>query len=285
MAIATLDTLIKAGVHFGHRVSRWNPKMEPFIYGNRNLIHIIDLRETIKGLLRAKHFLRQISAEGQEVIFVGTKRQAQEVVQRNAERCGMHSVTQRWLGGTLTNYATIRSRLKRLVEIETVEASQAYQSYSKKAVASLQREKRKIRRNLDGIRNMEKLPGAVIVVDPMREYIAVREANILDIPVAALMDTDCDPTQVEIPIPGNDDAYRSISIVLDALADAIIEGKSQFDERQRISERVAAEDYERRQAELARVEAESASVRAEETPAEYAAQSGSDGAGDKEVPA
>jgi small subunit ribosomal protein S2 len=258
VAIVQVKDLIEAGVHFGHRASRWNPKMRPYIYGKRNLIHIIDLRETVRGLLRAYRYLSQLSSKGSLVLFVGTKRQAKETIEREAHRCGMPFVKERWLGGTLTNYRTIRDRLKRLQELEALwlpagdgatkietvgymrsmlneagklELSKApetaeIRSYSKKMVATLNRELTKIRRNLEGIRDMSRMPDALIVVDPKREYIAVKEAQRVGIATVALIDTDSDPDTVDLPIPGNDDSIRSIELVLAKLADAILEGRA-----------------------------------------------------------
>jgi len=218
--------MLEAGIHFGHHCSRWNPKMQPYIYGKRNGIHIIDIRETLRGLLRAQRFITKVVAEGADVLFVGTKRQAREAVQEHAERCGMHYVTERWLGGTLTNFRTIRSRLNRLEELEALVGSPRWETgYSKKMQSTLLRELRKIQRNLGGIRNMTRLPGALIVVDVRKEINAVREAAALGIPTVCLLDTDSDPDYASIPIPGNDDSMRSIRLVISKLADAVEEGK------------------------------------------------------------
>ena len=216
--------LIKSGIHFGHRASRWNPKMKPYIFGKRNTIHIIDIRETVKGLLRAKRFIAKIVSSGEDVIFVGTKRQARIQIKEHATRVGMPWVTDRWLGGTLTNFRTIRSRLVRLEELEVAEADGSSQQYSKKMIATRTRERRKIQRNLAGIREMDRLPGAVIIVDVHRERNAVLEARKLGIPTICLIDTDSDPDFADIPIPGNDDAIRSIDTILQHLADAVEEG-------------------------------------------------------------
>jgi small subunit ribosomal protein S2 len=219
--------LIDAGIHFGHRTSRWNPKMKPYIYNRRNLIHIIDVRETLKGVIAAKRFLSRIIAGGKDVVFVGTKRQARSVIEEVGKRTGMPFVAERWLGGTLTNYRTIRSRLQRFEELEAILGSpDVSKNYSKKMEASLKREFRKIRRNLSGIRNMDRLPGAVFVVDVKREIIAIKEARKLGIPVVALIDTDSDPDDVDIAIPGNDDAMRAIELILKEIGDAIIEAKA-----------------------------------------------------------
>jgi small subunit ribosomal protein S2 len=258
VAIVQVKDLLDAGVHYGHRASRWNPKMRPYIYGKRNLIHIIDLRETVRGLLRAYRYLSQVVARGGLVMFVGTKRQAKEVVEREAQRCGMPFVSERWLGGTLTNYRTIRNRLKRLEELEAMwlplganpnrEDMTAYmasmmgesgkldihkapesaeiRTHSKKMVSSLSRELGKIRRNLLGIREMKRLPDALVVIDPKKEHIAVKEAQRMGVATVALIDTDSDPDTVDLPIPGNDDSIRSIELVLTKAADAVLEGKA-----------------------------------------------------------
>jgi small subunit ribosomal protein S2 len=218
--------MLEAGIHFGHHCSRWNPKMKPYIYGKRNAIHIIDIRETLRGLLYAQQFISRTVAGGSDVLFVGTKRQARESVQESATRCGMHYVTERWLGGTLTNFRTIRARLKRLEELEELVGSPRWDTvYSKKMQSTLSRELRKIQRNLSGIRNMTRLPGALVVVDVRKEINAVREAQSLGIPTVCLLDTDSDPDFASIPIPGNDDSMRSIQLVMAKLADAVDEGK------------------------------------------------------------
>ncbi len=225
MALAVKD-LIDAGVHFGHRASRWNPKMKPYIYGKRNLIHIIDLKETVRGLLRATKFFQRVSAANGLILFVGTKRQAAETIIEECTRGGMPYVTERWLGGTLTNFRTIRSRLERLEELESILDGEQALSYSKKMISTLSRERRKIERNLQGIRHMTRLPEALLVVDPHREHIAVAEARKLGIKVVALLDTDCDPDLVDLPIPGNDDSMRSIELIVRRLTDAILEGRA-----------------------------------------------------------
>jgi small subunit ribosomal protein S2 len=222
-----VKSLVEAGIHFGHRASHWNPKMAPYIYGKRNKIHVLDVKETVKGLLRARKFLTRTVAEGKDVLFVGTKRQARDSIERHAEDCGMHYITERWLGGTLTNFRTIRERLKRLEELERLEESGEFNSYSKKMEAQLKREKRKIQINLGGLRNMTQLPGAMVVVDVRHEHNAVREAKKLGIPTVALIDTDSDPDYADIPIPGNDDAMRGIDVIISNLAAAVNEGKQQ----------------------------------------------------------
>ena len=221
-----VQDLIEAGIHFGQRASGWNPKMTPYIYGKRNGIHIIDIKETIKGLLLAKKFIVKTVASGKDVCFVGTKRQSRGILEQYVPDVGMHYVTERWLGGTLTNFRTIRSRLKRLEELEAIEAEDNFQSYSKKMESQLRRESRKIKRNLDGIRKMDKLPGAMVIIDVAREQTALREARKLGIPTICLIDTDGDPAMADIPIPGNDDSMRSIDVVVRELCKAIAEGKS-----------------------------------------------------------
>ncbi|WP_165065619.1 30S ribosomal protein S2 [Paludisphaera rhizosphaerae] len=225
MSLVVKD-LIDAGVHFGHRASRWNPKMKPYIYGKRNLIHIIDLKETVRGLLRATKYFNKVASQNGLILFVGTKRQASETIVEECTRSGMPYVTERWLGGTLTNFRTIRSRLERLEELETILDGEQASSYSKKMISTLSRERKKIERNLSGIRNMTRLPEALLVVDPRREHIAVAEARKLGIKVVALLDTDCDPDLIDLPIPGNDDSMRSIELVIKRLTDAIIDGKA-----------------------------------------------------------
>jgi small subunit ribosomal protein S2 len=220
-----VKALIDAGVHFGHRVSRWNPKMEPYIHGKRNMIHIIDVKETIKGLLLAKRLIGQTVQQGKDVLFVGTKRQARHAVEEEAKRSGMHYVSERWLGGTLTNFRTIRARLNRLEELEKLFETGQIETYSKKMKATLGRERDKIKANLEGIRRMDRMPGVMFIIDTRREHIAVKEARKLGVKTIALIDTDSDPDLIDLPIPGNDDAMRAIELVVRELADAAIEGK------------------------------------------------------------
>ena len=220
MSAQVIKELIDTGIHFGHRGSRWNPKMKPYIYGKRGGLHIIDVKETLRGLLLAKKFIIQTVAKGQDVLFVGTKRQARKSVQDHAERTAMHCVTDRWLGGTLTNFREIRKRIGRLEELEQMEADGLLDAYSKKDGSRLRREMRKIQRNLGGIRKMTKFPGVVIVIDACREIIAIREARKAGVPVICLVDTDANPDIVDIPIPGNDDAMRAIEVIVRELADA-----------------------------------------------------------------
>ena len=226
MASALVREMLDVGIHFGHHASRWNPKMKPYIYGKKNSIHIVDIRETLRGLLRAQTFVTKLVASGEDIVIVGTKRQAREAVKNHALRCGMHSVTERWLGGTLTNFRTIRSRLERMQELENLVASPAWETgYSKKMKSMLMRELEKIQKNLSGIRNMNRLPAAMVVIDVKREANAVREAQAVGIPTICLIDTDSDPDMASIPIPGNDDAMRCIELVVSRLADAVEEGR------------------------------------------------------------
>ncbi len=226
MATVLVKDLIEAGVHFGHRASRWNPKMRPYIYARRNLIHIIDVRETIRGLLRARRYLQKVAAQGSLVLLVGTKRQACDVIEQQGVRCGMPYVSDRWLGGTLTNFRTIRSRLTRLEELERIRSTDELATFSKKMQSSLTREYRKMFRNLNGIRSMNRLPECLVVVDPRKEKNAIGEARKLGITTVALIDTDCDPDEVDLPIPGNDDSIRSIELIVTLLADALLAGKN-----------------------------------------------------------
>lgn len=221
-----VKSLVDAGVHFGHRVSRWNPKMAPYIHGKRNMIHIIDVKETVKGLLLAKRLLQQTVAQGKDVLFVGTKRQARHAIEEEAKRCGMHYVSERWLGGTLTNFRTIRARLNRLDELDKLWETGAIEAgYSKKMKATLGRERDKIKTNLEGIRKMDRMPGVMFLIDTRREHIAVKEAKKLGVKTIALIDTDSDPDLIDLPIPGNDDAMRAIEVIMKELADAVIDGK------------------------------------------------------------
>lgn len=226
MAKQLARELINSGVHFGHGASRWNPKMAPFIFTKRGNIHIIDVKKTLKGILIAKKLVADVVASGKDVVFVGTKRQAQKAVEATAEKCGMHYVSQRWLGGMLTNFRTIRSRLQRLEQLETMQENGSLDSESKKQASRLKREMRKISSNLSGIRKMARLPGAVVVVDSKKEYLALHEARKLGIATIGLIDTDSDPDTMDVAIPANDDSIRTISLILNELADAVAIGKT-----------------------------------------------------------
>ena len=222
--IAVKD-LLEAGVHFGHQTKRWNPKMKPYIFGERNGIYIIDLGKTARLFRDAEQFVMQLASEGRTLLFVGTKRQAQEAIAEEAARCGMFHVNQRWLGGLLTNFTTIQRSLARLRDLEAMETDGRYDMLSKKEIARLEKEKRKLQKNLDGIRHMERLPDAVFIVDTKHEQIAVDEARKLKIPVIGIVDTNCDPDQVNFAVPGNDDALRAIRLFASRIADAVLAGR------------------------------------------------------------
>lgn len=249
MPLVTAQELIDAGVHYGHQASRWNPKMKPFIHGKRHKIHVINLEETIRGLYRATHFLRHVAATGMQIMFLGTKKQIRPVVEAEAKKCNMPPVTERWIGGTLTNFATVRERLARLIELEQLETTGGIEKYKKKDQSTMRREMKRIRRNLEGVRDLHGLPGALIVVDPRREDNAMREAKRMNVPVVCVLDTDCDPTLADIVIPANDDAMSSVQLILGKLSEAIMEGRQQCDEGTlRDAQRTASEDVRNRQA-------------------------------------
>jgi len=220
-----LRSLIEAGVHFGHQTKRWNPKMKQYIFGERNGIYIIDLAKTAKLYRDAEEFVHNLAADGRTILFVGTKRQAQDAVAEEAQRSGMYFVNQRWLGGLLTNFATIQRSLARLRDLEAMETDGRYETITKKEIAQVEKEKRKLQKNLEGIRNMTRLPDAVFVVDTRKEKIAVDEARKLKIPVIGVVDTNCDPDEVDFVIPGNDDALRAIRLFASKIADAVIAGR------------------------------------------------------------
>jgi len=231
MPVVTMKELLEAGVHFGHQTRRWNPKMKPYIFGSRNGIHIIDLQKTVQLMDVAYNFVRDTVAEGKDILFVGTKKQAQEAIQEEATRCGMFYVNHRWLGGTLTNFKTIRKSIEKLKKLERLEEGTEFQGLTKKELIKLMKKREKLRRNLGGIKDMEKLPGALFIVDPKREEIAVREARKLGIPIVAIVDTNCDPDLIDYVIPGNDDAIRAIKLFSSKIADAVLEGKQLREER------------------------------------------------------
>ena len=241
-----MKSLLEAGTHFGHQTRRWNPKMAPYIFTQKNGIYIVDLQKTVNAILEACRFLRQVAQGGGYVIFVGTKKQAQEVIRNEAQRCNMFYVEQRWLGGMLTNFQTIRKSINRLDELENMKNDGTFDKLSKKEVSQLSKEMHKLKKNLEGIRRMDKLPSAMFVVDSRKEDIAVREANKLLIPVVAIVDTNSDPDRVDFVIPGNDDAIKSIKLITTLLAEAVKEGRSGFlesveREEKRIEEELARE--------------------------------------------
>ena len=225
MAVISMKQLLEAGVHFGHQTRRWNPKMAPYIFTERNGIYIIDLQKTVKKVDEAYMFVRDLALDGKDILFVGTKKQAQESIESEAKRCGMFFVNNRWLGGTLTNFRTIRTRIDKLNEIDKMEREGKFELLPKKEVIKLMAEREKLQKNLGGIREMKKLPGALFVVDPKNEHIAVAEARILGIPIVGIVDTNCDPDEVDYVIPGNDDAIRAVKLIAGKMADAILEGK------------------------------------------------------------
>lgn len=226
MAVVSMKQLLEAGVHFGHQTRRWNPKMAPYIFTERNGIYIIDLQKTVKKIDQAYDFVRQIAADGKDILFVGTKKQAQESIQEEADRVGMHFVNNRWLGGMLTNFTTIKSRIKRLEELHTMEEDGTMDVLPKKEVAQLLNEMDKLERNLGGIRNLDiDNIGAIFIVDPRKERIAIAEAHTLEIPIVAIVDTNCDPDEIDYVIPGNDDAIRAVKLIAATMADAVLEGR------------------------------------------------------------
>ena len=225
MSVISMKQLLEAGVHFGHQTRRWNPKMAPYIFTERNGIYIIDLQKTSRKVDEAYAAVKNIVAEGGTVLFVGTKKQAQETMKSEAERCGMYYVNSRWLGGELTNFKTIRTRIERMQELETMEADGTFDLLPKKEVMNLRKELEKLQKNLNGIREMKKLPDLIFIVDPHKERIVVQEAQILGIPTVAIVDTNCDPEEIDFVIPGNDDAIRAVKLIAGMVADAVIEAK------------------------------------------------------------
>ena len=232
MSAIAMKDLLEAGVHFGHQTKRWNPKMKEYIFGERNGIYIIDLNKTVKLFRDAEEFVTNLAAEGKTILFVGTKRQAQDVISEEALRCGMYFINQRWLGGLLTNFATIQRSLGRLRDIEAMATDGRYDTLSKKEIARNEKEKRKLLKNLEGIRQMSRLPDAVFIVDTRKEKIAVDEARKLKIPVIGIVDTNCDPDEVDYVIPGNDDALRAIRLFASRIADAVGNGRAMRESRQ-----------------------------------------------------
>ncbi len=230
MAVISMKQLLEAGVHFGHQTRRWNPKMARYIFTERNGIYIIDLQKTVRKVEEAYNFVRNLIAEGGTILFVGTKKQAQESVKDEAERCGMYYVNERWLGGMLTNFQTIQKRVDRLHELERMEAEGVFEVLTKKEVSSLRHEMEKLERFLGGIKNMKKLPDALYIIDPRKERIAVAEARRLKIPIVAIVDTNCDPDEIDVVIPANDDAIRAVKLLTSKMAEAVIEGQHSNDD-------------------------------------------------------
>ena len=264
MSVISMKQLLEAGVHFGHQTRRWNPKMKQYIFTERNGIYIIDLQKTVKKVNEAYFFMRDVAMEGKPILFVGTKKQAQESVEAEAKRCGQHYVSNRWLGGMLTNFKTIRTRIEKLENIEKMEETGDINLLPKKEIIKLMHEKEKLEKNLGGIRNLNEMPGALFIVDPRKERIAVSEAHKMGIPVVAIVDTNCDPDEIDYPIPGNDDAIRAVKLIVSKMADAVLEGKQgeQMDEEEAPAEEVVSEEQ---------AEAEAAEAVGEEVAAEMEA--------------
>ncbi len=242
MSVVSMKQLLEAGVHFGHQTRRWNPKMAPYIFTERNGIYIIDLQKTVKKLEDAYMFVRQISEEGGDILFVGTKKQAMDSVKEEAERCNMPFVNARWLGGMLTNFTTIKLRIRRLAQLKAMEENGTFDLLPKKEVAKLKLQIEKLEKFLGGITEMKKMPAAMFIVDPRKERIAVAEAKKLGIPIVAIVDTNCDPDEVDYVIPGNDDAIRAVKLIAGAMADAVIEGRQGEQTAPEAAEEVAAEE-------------------------------------------
>ena len=250
MGVVSMKQLLECGVHFGHQTRRWNPKMKPFIFTERNGIYIIDLQKTVKGLEKAYDFVREVSKSGGSILFVGTKRQAQDPIRDEALKAGQFYINQRWLGGLLTNFTTIRRRVMRMTELQQMEEDGSINKYPKKEIIQLRKEREKLEKYLSGIKDMKDIPDALFIIDPRRETIAVLEAHKLDIPVIAIVDTNCDPDVVDYPIPGNDDAIRAIELVVGLMANAFIEGRQGQDARREETDEEAAPVVEEEVAEL-----------------------------------
>jgi small subunit ribosomal protein S2 len=244
--IVSVQQLLESGVHFGHQTKKWNPKMKKFIFGERKGIYIINLQETAKGVDRAYEFIKTMVSDGRNILFVGTKKQAQDAIQDEALRCGMYYVNQRWLGGMLTNFSTIKARISYLKDLENKKSSGYFENLNKKEIASIEKEIEKLTKSLGGIKDMNRLPDAVYIVDPQKEHLAVKEAKKLNIPIVAIVDTNCDPDQIDFVIPGNDDAIKSVKLITSKIADAANEAKAaaagpKQDERKAVPEKAAAE--------------------------------------------
>ena len=244
MAIISMKQLLEAGVHFGHQTRRWNPKMAPYIFTERNGIYIIDLQKTVKKVDEAYNFIREVAAAGENILFVGTKKQAQEAMKDEAIRCNMFFVNERWLGGMLTNFKTIQTRIARLRKLEAMEDDGTFDLLPKKEVIGLRHEMEKLTKYLGGIKDMKKLPGALFIVDPRKEHIAVLEARKLNIPIVATVDTNCDPDEIDHVIPANDDAIRAVKLLTAKMADAVLEGRQGMQTEEAATEEVVAEDAE-----------------------------------------
>lgn len=267
MATVTMRSLLESGIHFGHQTRRWNPKMKPYIYGQRNGIYIINLQHTMRQLQKAYMAVRDVSSKGGTLIFVGTKRQAQDAVKREAERCGMYYMNNRWLGGTLTNFQTIKKSVKSLLTLEEMDASGKMDEFPKKEAILMRKDAAKLNKNLCGIKTMERVPSIMFVIDTKKEKIAVNEARRLGIPCIGIVDTNCDPDEVPIPIPGNDDAIRAINLYCAVMADAVLEGRMRADKERQEKAQEDAAKAKANADDLPEAEAEEAAV-AEATMAE-----------------
>lgn len=254
MSVISMKNLLEAGVHFGHQTRRWNPKMKKFIFTERNGIYIIDLQKTVKKVEEAYDFVREVAANNGEILFVGTKKQAQDAIEKEATKCGMPYINQRWLGGLLTNFKTIKNRIDRLYKLYEMEENGTFDVLPKKEVAQLLHEREKLEKFLGGIKDMKGMPQAIFVVDPKKEKIAVKEAHILGIPVIGIVDTNCDPDELDIPIPGNDDAIRAVKLITETIANAVIEGRqgNQIEDDEKVN------DYDESEQEVSVEESEEA---------------------------
>lgn len=264
MGVVTMKELLEAGVHFGHQVKRWNPKMKRYIFGERNGIYIIDLQKTMKGIEDAYNFMRDAAAAGEDVMFVGTKKQAQDSIREESERAGVYYVNQRWLGGMLTNFSTIKKSVEKLKRIEKMKEDGTYDALTKKEAAKYEKTRLKLEKNLGGIKEMKDIPGVVFIVDPKKEHIAVQEARRLNIPIVAIVDTNCDPDEIDYVIPGNDDAIRAIRLITSKMADAVIEGRDMLAKKEE-EEAEAAQIEEKIQMEEAEASGEEPASSTEET--------------------
>jgi len=235
MPTISMKEMLEAGVHYGHQTNHWNPRMKKYVYGARNGIYILDLEQTVERAKKAAEFIKSVTAEGKKVIFVGTKKQAKEVIAQEAVRAGQYYVTERWLGGMLTNFQTVKASIDRLKKLESLKLTDNWNDYTKKEQSGFDRELGKLRKGLGGIQDMKKLPGAIFLIDTTKEHIAIQEAKRLHIPTVAIVDTNCDPTGIDFMIPGNDDAFRSVSLFAKMMADACLEGTQQFQEKLRAS--------------------------------------------------
>ena len=244
MAVVTMKSLLESGVHFGHQVKRWDPRMKKYIFQARNGIHIIDLQKTIVAIKESYEAVRKVVSSGKSVLFVGTKKQAQQAIQKEAERCGMYYVNNRWLGGMLTNFTTIQSRIQRMKEIERMQADGTFELLPKKEVAGLKKELDKLQRNIGGIRDMKRIPDAIFVVDPKKEHICIQEAHALGITLVGICDTNCDPEELDYIIPGNDDAIRAVKLLVGKMADAVIEANQGAENEVQEAEEVSEQDAE-----------------------------------------